>query len=117
MASIPSGEPPNLDSRLRGNGGCSKVSFRGQDGGLCLPPDYGLVVIPAPGRNPGVPRGGSPNLGESSCSGLIGECLDARFRGQDGGLCLPPDYGLVVIPAPEPESTNPRGWQRSSQQL
>ena len=29
MASISSGEPPNLDSRLRGNDGCSKVSESG----------------------------------------------------------------------------------------
>ena len=29
MASIPSGEPPNVDSRLRGNDGCAKVSGSG----------------------------------------------------------------------------------------
>ena len=32
MAGIPSGEPPNLDSRLRGNDGCAKVSLRENDG-------------------------------------------------------------------------------------
>ena len=32
MASIPGGEPPTLDSRLRGNDGCAKVSLRGKDG-------------------------------------------------------------------------------------
>ncbi len=31
MARIPSGEPTHLDSRLRGNDGCSKVSVRGND--------------------------------------------------------------------------------------
>ena len=31
MASIPGGEPPTLDSRLRGNDGCAKVSLRGKD--------------------------------------------------------------------------------------
>ena len=29
MAGIPSGEPPNVDSRLRGNDGCPKVSESG----------------------------------------------------------------------------------------
>ena len=32
MASIPGGDPPNLDSRLRGKDGCSKVCLRGKDG-------------------------------------------------------------------------------------
>ena len=31
MASIPDGEPPPLDSRLRGNDGCAKVTPRGND--------------------------------------------------------------------------------------
>ena len=60
MASIPSGEPPNVDSRLRGNDGCAKVSGSGHPvvwrgtllGRHPQPPSTSLARHPYPAVNP-----------------------------------------------------------------
>ena len=110
MASISSGEPPILDSRLRGNDGCAKVSLRGNDGGatVSLRGHDGRVCL-RPGversRHSG-PQAGIQGWGSSSSTAQLlprpnttaevlprspkvgDECpfrpLDARLRGHDG---------------------------------
>ena len=138
MASISSGEPPILDSRLRGNDGCAKVSLRGNDGGatvslrghddgrVCLRPGVERSRHSGP-RAPGV--GGRQAQQRSCCRDqmpLLKFCQGLRrsatnvpsdpwmpaFAGQhDGRVCLRPGVERSRHSGPR---AGIQGWGSSS---
>ena len=112
MASIPRGEPPPLDSRLRGNDGCARVSlrendgcarvsFRGYDGGCICVSEWRVVVIPAPEPES---RGGKVNVTRSTGSASRG----LLFLTAATGDVVHQRIGGVRVPAGEPPPLDSR---------
>ena len=101
MASSPSGEPPPLDSRLRGNDGCARISFRGYDGGCVCVSEWRVVVIPAPEPES---RGGKVNVTRSTGSASRG----LLFLTAATGDVVHQRIGGVRVPAGEPPPLDSR---------
>ena len=87
MPSIPGGEPPTLDSRLRGKDGCSKVSLRGKDGcsKVSLRGKDGCSKVSLRGKDgcAKVSLRGKDGYAKVSLRGKDG-CAKVSLRGKDG---------------------------------